>query len=161
MCNESDSASEGKEAAHLRAPEGAATTYIAKRLDPQIQWFNTKAKLSKSLHYVFFGVAFVSTSCIVIANTTNMRWLTTVLAVISTIASGFAGLAKFQENWIRYRSTAFALEGLKLKYELGVQPFFGSDKDGLFIEEAEKIFSAEQSKWQQGSVSLPRSKSEY
>jgi Protein of unknown function (DUF4231) len=151
---------EPKSEEYPHAAVGAGLAYINKRIDPQILWFNEKARSSKLLHYLFFGTAFVSTSCIVIANTTNMRWLTTALAVISSIANGFAGLVKFQENWIRYRGAAIALEGLKLKYELGVQPFSGANRDDRLIEEAEKVFSAEQSKWQQGSMSVPRTSKE-
>jgi hypothetical protein len=127
--------------------ESAAQTYIAKKLDPQLNWFDKNAQRSKLFHYLLLGISIVATSSIVVANSLHLPALSTALAVIATMTTGFSSTVKFQEHWIRYRSTATALEGLKLKYEVGMHPFEGPDKHALLIAEAEKIFENEQSQW--------------
>jgi Protein of unknown function (DUF4231) len=133
-------------------PESAAQTYLAKKLEPQLAWFDKKAQRSKLSYYLFYGASFVSTSLIVVANSLHFPTASTILAVVASIATGFSGLTKFQEHWIRYRRTAIALEALKLKYEVGARPFESPTKHGLLIEEAEKIFAQEQSQWETKST---------
>jgi hypothetical protein len=129
-------------------PESAAQAYLAKKLEPQLAWFDKKAQRSKLCYYLFYGTSFVSTSLIVVANSLHFPTASTILAVVASVATGFSGLTKFQEHWVRYRRTTIALEGLKLKYEVGAHPFESSTKHGLLIEEAEKIFAQEQSQWE-------------
>jgi hypothetical protein len=146
-----------------KAPDGhivtksAAQTYISRRLDPQLSWFDKNARRYKYFHYSLLVTSLISTALIVVANGLHYAALSTGLAVAATIATGLATTAKFQEHWVRYRRTATALEGLKLRYEVGSQPFDGITKHGLMIEEAEKIFAQEQSQWETKSIeSSPR-----
>jgi Protein of unknown function (DUF4231) len=127
--------------------QAAAETYISRKLDPQLIWFKKKAERSKLFHYSTLGGSMVATSSIVVANSLHLSPLSTGLAVVATIATGLSGMAKFQENWVRYRGAATALETLKLRYEVGMHPFEGPDKHGLLVEEAERIFDKEQSQW--------------
>jgi hypothetical protein len=136
----------------------AAQTYISRRLDPQLSWFNKNARRYKYFHYSLLITSLISTALIVFANGLHYAALSTGLAVAATIATGLAATAKFQEHWIRYRRTANALDGLKLRYEVGAHPFDGINKHGLLIEEAEKILTQEQSQWETKSTeSSPRS----
>jgi hypothetical protein len=132
--------------------KSAALTYISKKLEPQRVWFDKRAQRSKLFYYSFLGLSMVATSSIVVANTLHLGALSTGLAVAATIATGFSGMVKFQEHWIRYRNTATTLEALKLRYELGMRPFQGPNRHGLLIEEAEKIFEREQSQWAEKSA---------
>jgi hypothetical protein len=127
--------------------KSAALAYISKKLDPQRNWYDQKARRSKIFHYSLLGLSTIATASIVVANSLHFTVLSTGLAVGATIATGFAGMVKFQEQWIRYRSAATALDALKLRYELGMHPCEGPDKHGRLIEEAEKIFEQEQSQW--------------
>jgi hypothetical protein len=127
--------------------KSAALIYISKKLDPQRNWFDKNATRSKLFHYSLLGTSMIATASIVVANSLHFPALSTGLAVVATIATGFSGMVKFQEHWIRYRNTATALEGLKLRYEVGMLPFEGPEKHGLLIEQAEKIFEQEQSQW--------------
>jgi len=43
-------------------PKSAALTYLAKKLEPQMAWFDKRAQRSKLFHYMFFGASFVATS---------------------------------------------------------------------------------------------------
>jgi Protein of unknown function (DUF4231) len=140
--------------------KSAALIYLSKKLDPQRNWFDKKATQSKVCHYSLLGASMMATAAIVVANSLHFPALSTGLAVVATIATGFSGMVKFQEHWIRYRNTATALEALKLRYEIGMLPFEGPNKHGLLIEQAEKIFEQEQSQWAAKSaenVRLPAS----
>jgi hypothetical protein len=129
------------------ASDSTAKEYIAKKLNPQREWFDRKARRSKFLHYSLIGMSMAATTLIVLANSVHMPLLSSVLALVATLATGAAGLLKSQENWVRYRNAANALESLKLKYDIGAPPFDGPDRHGLIIQEAERIFAEEQSQW--------------
>jgi hypothetical protein len=125
----------------------AASEYIARKLIPQHEWLDRKARQSKIFHYSLLGISVVATTLIVLANGIHLPLLSSTLAVVATISTGAAGILRSQENWVRYRSTANALQNLKLNYDIGAPPFNGPDRYGLMIQEAEKIFSEEQSRW--------------
>jgi hypothetical protein len=127
--------------------KSAALTYLSKKLDPQRAWFDKKAERSKLFYYYLLGTSMIATSSIVVANSLHFGALSTGLAVVATVTTGFSSMVKFQEHWIRYRNTATALEALKLRYEIGMHPFDGPNRHGLLIEEAEKVFEKEQSQW--------------
>jgi Protein of unknown function (DUF4231) len=146
--SEKPKAPDGSPPAHGHlVSKSSALTYISKKLDPQRIWFDKKARRSKLFYYSLLGASMIATSSIVVANSLHFGSLSTGLAVVATVATGFSGMVKFQEHWIRYRNTASALEGLQLRYEVGLRPFDGPNKHGLLIEEAEKIFDKEQSQW--------------
>jgi hypothetical protein len=127
--------------------ESVAIEYISKKVVPQQRWFDRKATRAKFLHYSLLGISMVATTFIILANSIHLPILSSTLALIATMATGATGLLKFQENWIRYRSAANALEHSRLKYEIGAPPFNGPDRHGLIIQEAEKVFVEEQSQW--------------
>jgi hypothetical protein len=146
--SEKPEAPDGSSPAHEHlGSKSSALAYISKKLDPQRIWFDKKAQRSKLFHYSLLGTSMIATSSIVVANSLHLGSLSTGLAVVATVATGFSGMVKFQEHWIRYRNSASALEGLQLRYELGMRPFDGPDKHDLLIEEAEKVFDKEQAQW--------------
>lgn len=99
--------------AYLHRQETRPATHLVRPKRPAI----------KTLLLFATGTLMVATASIVVANSVHLPALSTGLAVVATITTGFSGMIKFQEHWIRYRSTATALEVLKLRYEVGTHPF--------------------------------------
>lgn len=125
-----------------------ASAYIAKRLEPQIAWFEAKSADSKRKHTAYSTTQIAATAMIPVANLLpNSSLSSTILAAIAGLAAGLAALGSHRNHWLRYRSAADALHKLRVHYDLKVPPFDGDDADLHLIDEAEAIFSGEQTNW--------------
>ncbi len=145
MTDETDSA----EKIPVSAPDPErAAAYIAKRLDPQIAWFEAKSRDAKRKHHGFSTAQITATGMIPVANLLPHGAVSsTVLAAVAGIATGLAALGSHQSHWQRYRATADALQKLRLHHELRVPPFDGADADLQLIEQAEALMSGEKDDW--------------
>jgi uncharacterized protein DUF4231 len=132
--------------------------YVKKRLEPQIKWYDNKAKDALYMFYSFQALIIVFGAIIPIINIVNypdntaIRITSSILGGFITIITGFLQLTKAQESWILFRSTA---ESLKREYHMFMHnsreysnPDLTQDeKDKLFVERAESDMLAEGSKY--------------
>lgn len=132
--------------------------YINNRFEKQINWYHQAATRSRIIFYICQALIIVFGAIIPIANVAAntdslaIRITSSVLGSLITIITGFLQLAKAQENWLLFRSTA---ENLKQEYHLFMQgggeysnPNLSSEeKNQLFIDRAEAIMTAEGSRY--------------
>ena len=122
--------------------------FIALRVDPQLAYFEKAASRAKRSHQALVSTQLIATASIPIANAlTNSVLLSTILAGVAAVATGLINIFSHHENWIRYRRNAGALEALKVRYELGLEPFTDENRDAVFAEAVEKILSGESEQW--------------
>ena len=74
------------------------------------------------------------------------------IGVIVAITAGLLSIYKFQENWIKYRTTSEILKHQKHLYLASVTPYDGSDKYKVLVKNIESIISKENSEWQSHMV---------
>lgn len=126
--------------------------YIAERVDNQIEWHDRKSKSAKRLFVTFGIIQIAAVASIPIINSfasEDLRFLhvSSVLAGIAAIATGFVILTRAEENWLRYRTTCNRLQALKVAYEHRMEPFNKRDRDALLVTMCESALNEEQSKW--------------
>jgi hypothetical protein len=140
--------------------------YIKNRLEPQINWYNSKAKSNMYRYNVLQVLTLGIAALIPIVNVVEgvdivIRIISAVLGGMIAAITGLIQLTKAQESWLLYRSTA---ETLIREYNLYMlkagdysEPSLTDEKrDKLFIERVESIMSSEGTKY----FSLRQQKSE-
>ena len=126
----------------------AANTYLERRLKPQLAWYDSRAQVAKRWNVTLITIQLVMTSSIPIANALlSTSTASTVLAAAAALATGYLQMGKFHDDWVRYRTTAAALDAIKLRYELKLSPFEGTSRHARLIEEAEKAIAQEGMQW--------------
>ena len=133
--------------------------YIKNRLEPQINWYNNKAKDNMYRYNALQILTLVTSSLISIVNVVSdldliIRMLSAVLGGTIAASTGIIQLTKAQETWLLYRSTA---ETLMKEYNLYMlkagdysqqQNSLTEDKrNELFIERCESLMSTEGMKY--------------
>lgn len=126
--------------------------YMAERVDDQIDWHDRKSKSAKRLFVTFGIIQIASVASIPIINSfasEDLRFLhvSSVLAGIAAIATGFVILLRAEENWLRYRTTCNRLQALKVAFEHRMEPFNKRDREALLVAMCEDALNEEQSKW--------------
>lgn len=72
-----------------------------------------------------------------------------ILGVFVATAAGFSSLLKFQENWIKYRTTAESLKKEKYLFQTRVQPYDGGEPLPVLVQRVETLVSQENTNWAQ------------
>ena len=129
-----------------------AERYIVDRLDPQLKWYEDKASAAKTAHHRFAGLQIAATAVVPVLNSFAhdlfaMTYAASIAACIAAVAGGFAGFRRNEENWLRYRQTASALQALKVVYAHRGPPFQGDDRDDMLITQTEQILENESRQW--------------
>ena len=151
MSNTSDQETQPAPEANLPlehvGPE-ATKAYLDRRLKPQLAWYDARAQVAKRWNAGLITIQLFMTSSIPVANVLlGSSTASTVLAAIAALATGYLQMGKFHDDWIRYRTTAAALDAIKLRYELKLSPFEGNLRHARLIEEAEKAIAHEGMQW--------------
>jgi hypothetical protein len=125
-----------------------ASTNLERRLKPQLTWYDSRAQVAKRWNVSLITTQLCMTSSIPVANALlSTSTVSTVLAAAAALATGYLQLGKFHDDWVRYRTTAAALDAIKLRYELKLSPFEGPGRHALLIEETEKAIAQEGIQW--------------
>lgn len=86
-----------------------AAAYLARRLDPQLAWFEKKAAEAKTWHFGFSTVQVTAMGLIPVVNLLPYGAISsTLLAAFAGIAASIAALGGHHSHWLRYRATATA-----------------------------------------------------
>jgi len=128
-------------------------TYINERVVPKIIEFKTKAQANKGRFYLWQTIAIVAAALVpvfsgFINGSDHLQWLVAFLGITSAVVAGLLSLFKFQENWIRYRSTYEDLESQLAQFKIGSGIY--EDKKyafTLFADNCESILKAEIGQW--------------
>ncbi len=132
-----------------------ANEYLKVRLEPEIAWYDKKSGVNKRWNTVcktveivcaatiplLAGYAQGGTSCISIA--------IGGLGVAVAVSAGISALLKFQEQWIKYRTTAESLKKEKFLFQTRVEPYDSEDPLPVLVQRVETLVSQENTNWAQ------------
>ncbi len=139
--------------------------YIDGRLVDQIKLYERKASASRFNYYFWQSLTIIAAALVPIVATVNgastsfggfLGNTNTVIALLGGAAAIFAGilsLFKFQENWLKYRSSYEDLRSNLAQYKIGVGVYENRKAAfPLFAETCENIINAERGQWAQRSI---------
>ena len=130
------------------------TQYIELRLDKQKDWYSKNSQKNQHLHKRLQVIQILSAASIpflasVIKDPACLPIFTGALGVLIAVITGVSALYKFDEKWIKYRTTAESLKHEKFLYDTRVDPYDGTDPFPLLVKRVETLISQENSDWSQ------------
>ena len=139
-----------------KAPAAATAVpideYIANRLDPQIAWYEAKARKAKNGYWWLTIIQFAGTALVPVLNSLsafdrNFLFVSSGSAACAAFATGFLVLQRPMEHWIRYRNAATMLGSYRTRHTYRTKPFDESDADRLLIDMVEHEIATENDTW--------------
>src|SRR5688500_95421 len=110
-----------------------ANQYLQERLDTQITWYDDKSAFNKKANTIAKIVEIVCAAVIpVLAGYARggdelVSLGIGVLGVIVAATAGISAVMKFQEQWLKYRTTAESLKKEKYLFQTKVEPYDAED----------------------------------
>ena len=131
--------------------ENMIQQYMAERVDRQIAWYNKKAAINKTYHYLCRTIIMTFSAAIpVIAlvhfNSEIKDVTLGVLGAIVAVLSGMASLMSYQEKWTEYRLSAEELMHEKMAYFTKTEHYKEQGFD-FFVTRVEEILKGERTTW--------------
>lgn len=132
-----------------------ANEYLTGRLEPEIEWYDTKSGTNKKWNTIF---KFVEICCAAVIPwlagyaKDGHEWVSIVigaLGVAVAICAGISAVLKFQEQWIKYRTTAESLKKEKYLFQTKVEPYNVDDPLSVLVQRVETLVSQENTNWAQ------------
>ncbi len=132
--------------------------YIKERVDDQLNWYSKKSVTNKKYHLWTRGLVIVFSAIIPFAagflethkndSTTYLNYVIGVLGMLVAILTGVSALMKFQEKWVKYRSTSEALKHEKYLYMTSSGGYKNADDPfHLLVTTVENLISKENATW--------------
>jgi len=126
--------------------------YLRNRLDPQIGWYEAKARRAKSTYWWFTIVQFAGTALVPVLNSLsafdrNFLFVSSGSAACAAFATGFLVLQRPMEHWTRYRNAATTLASYRTRHTYRTKPFDAGDIDRLLIDMVEHEIATENDTW--------------
>lgn len=129
--------------------------YFEKRLDEQIKWYSKKSKSSQSMFRLLTISQIICSALIPIFAVTTLedqvkKIIIVILGAVITVISGLISLNHYQENWIKYRSTAEFLKQEKYLYLTQSSIYSNNESEHRFqllVERVENSVSNENMNW--------------
>jgi len=135
--------------------------YISERLDNQQQWYSKK---SRSYHawykrlQIVQLVAGASIPLLASYISDESTWITMligVLGVFIAVITGLIALNKYEEKWIKYRTTAESLKHEKYRFLTHSIPYNVDNPFPVLVERVESLISQENRDWSQYIAKKP------
>jgi hypothetical protein len=127
--------------------------YLSKRIDDQIAWYDRKSGTCQKMYKRLRAYEIIAAALIPFltgyVNLTAVKIAVGLLGVSVAIVSSLLFLYKYQENWVKYRSTVEALKSEKHLFLTQAPPYNTPDAFILFVQKAESIFANETGNWAQ------------
>ena len=95
---------------------------------------------------------------LIIEQPTALNITTGALGVLIAVITGVSALYKFDEKWIKYRTTAESLKHEKYIYDTRVDPYDDTDPFPLLVKRVETLISQENSDWSQNNTKTDKKK---
>ena len=128
--------------------------YLKDRWEDQKSWYGNKSKSAKKWHLRFQIAIIVATVLVTLLTALGIKEIDVTSIVTSIVASlvvvlvSISQLMKFEENWIRYRTTAEALKKEKVFFDTLTGPYSNSENpEQDFVERIESLISVEHQTW--------------
>ncbi len=130
--------------------------YIEQRVNDQINWYSKKSTINKHYHNWSKGLIITFSALIPFAAgfiSVETKWLTYIIAILGVfiaVLTGISTLLKFQEKWIKYRTTSETLKHEKFLFLTKSGPYDNTDEAyKVFVNRIENLISKENSAWSQ------------
>lgn len=126
---------------------------IRSRIEYLLDWYNKKATRCKIKYYIFASIGIVGPALITLISSYKCFQESCIVPVISTISAICAGilvLTRWQEGWIRYRSTVELIKSKLSIYIVETKSITDKEKqkkDEEFIKCIEEIVQNENYEW--------------
>ena len=120
-----------------------------RRLNDQLGWYDRRAKDHQRWYQRLKVAQIVTAAAIpVVAAFGGGADVAGLLGALVVVVEGLQQLFQFQQNWLRYRSAAQALEAEKHLYLASAGPYARARRPALlFAERLEGLLSSEVSAW--------------
>ena len=136
-------------------------SYVQRRYEDQIRWYDGKAASNKRRYYIFQSLVV----CVSAGATMTIalgvyfedtRWIRLAALGMTTVVTALVSLQKvfrFQEQWIEYRTTAETLKKEKPMYDAQIGEYEHADSpERMFVGRVENCISTQNTKWVEGSA---------
>jgi hypothetical protein len=132
-----------------------ADEYLKVRLEPEIKWYDSKSVTNK---WCYIGCQTVQIVCAAIipflagyakGGDERISLAIGTLGVLVAVCAGISSLQKFQEQWIKYRTTAESLKKEKYLFQTKIEPYNTEDPLPIFVQRVETLISQENTNWAQ------------
>ena len=124
--------------------------YLQRRLEPQEEWHDRRARLNKQLFYTVEVATLLAGAAIPVVNLWAVKdaylagVLSAILGGIVVMAAAIGKLFKFHENWLHYRALVEALAHEKELYAAGAGDYARIDatrRNRLLVERVENLIA--------------------
>ncbi|MGQ1785145.1 MULTISPECIES: DUF4231 domain-containing protein [unclassified Saccharicrinis] len=129
-------------------------SYIDKRIQPRIDEFKDLANQNRNWYYIFQVVTILAATMVPVfsgfINEDNdpFKWLVAILGGLSAVVASLLSLFKFQENWIRFRSTYHDLDTQLSLFKNGSREYENRKQAfNVLVDNCERILQAEIGQW--------------
>jgi hypothetical protein len=135
-----------------------AEEYIQKRLQDQIEWYDSKSLSNQRVFKRLRLFEIVAAALIPLLSGAAISFpklqlfsmvIVGLLGIAVTIIAGILSLGQHQEHWIEYRTTCESLKKEKFLFQTGVEPYIGEDAFHLLVQRVETLVSKENTNWAQ------------
>ena len=127
--------------------------YIAQRLDPQIDWYDSKSLRSQRWYKRLRIIEIVVAASIpfMVGYVTDERPSVTFIVGLAGVAvaviSGLLAINQYQEIWIEYRTTCESIRHHKYRFLAETDPYEGEDAFHKLVDNVESLISKENTSW--------------
>lgn len=142
-------------------------TYLAKRVDDQIAWYEKKSKFNQDRYkllkiiVIILSVSIPFLTGLINSETDILKIVVGVAGVIIAGVESILFLNKYQDLWLKYRLTAELLKREKIIF--ATQSGIYENKSNafkLFVNRAEAIMSEENSAWLESQLKKEQNQEE-
>jgi hypothetical protein len=132
-----------------------ADEYLKARLEPEIAWYDGKSGRNKLANTCAKIVEIVCAAVIPFLAgyaKAGYAWISVAIGILGVVVAGSAGISallKFQEQWIKYRTTAESLKKEKYLFQTKVEPYNVDDSLSVLVQRVETLVSQENTNWAQ------------
>jgi hypothetical protein len=132
-------------------------TYLAERIDDQINWYSKKSKTFQTRYKTLKVVVIIGSVTIpflvglIEDGTANLKIAVGIIGIVIAAIEGILSLYKYQDLWLQYRLASEMLKREKIIFLTGSGPY----KDNTeafqhFVKRAESIMASENQSWLSG-----------
>ena len=123
---------------------------MQRRLEPQEEWHDKRARLNKWLFYTVEVATLLAGAAIPVVNLWVVKdaylagVLSAILGGVVVMAAAVGKLFKFHENWLHYRALVEALAREKELYSVGAGDYAavdGAGRNRLLVERVENLIA--------------------
>ena len=132
---------------HLNTDE-----YFRERLDDQINWYDKKSTSNQNKYKILKVIDIVVAAAIPVIGyfTTSelmFKKFAGVMSAVIIIISGIQMLFRFQENWVKYRTTSESLKREKYLFLTRSKPYNIEEPFHILVANVENLLSKENTNW--------------